>query len=114
MGDFPVMEYKPMDCEEERIELASSEGELEFWDKIMRSPRQPMQRRMKAAELAAQYRYPKLAAVATGTMNGKDFGSMLERAILRSQVGEPLRRIEGPIVEHDADELKAKNGGAGR
>jgi hypothetical protein len=50
MSDFPVMEYKPMDGEEQ-IELTPHEGELEFWDKIMRSTRQPMQRRMKAAEL---------------------------------------------------------------
>jgi hypothetical protein len=56
MSDFPVMEYKPMDGEEQ-IELTPHEGELEFWDKIMRSTRQPMQRRMKAAELGAQYKY---------------------------------------------------------
>jgi hypothetical protein len=69
---------------EEQITLAADEGELEFWDKIMRSPRQPMQRRMKAAELGAQYKYAKLGAIAVGSMNGKDFASMLERAIERT------------------------------
>jgi hypothetical protein len=94
MSDFPAMEYKPMDGEEE-ITLTPHEGELEFWDKIMRSPRQPMQRRMKAAELGAQYKYAKLGAVAVNSMNGKDFATLLEHAIERSRTGAPLRLIEG-------------------
>jgi hypothetical protein len=97
MSDFPAMEYKPMDGEEE-IELTPGEGELEFWDKIMRSPRQPMRRRMKAAELGAQYKYAKLGAVAVNSMNGKDFATLLERAIERSRTGAPLKQIEAKVA----------------
>jgi hypothetical protein len=67
----------------EEIELAPDEGELEFWDKIMRSVRQPMARRMKAAELRAQYRHPRIGVIATANMTGDDFAAMLDRAIQR-------------------------------
>ena len=71
---------------EEQIELAPHEDELDLWDKIMRSVRQPIQRRMRAAELRAQYRHPKLGVVATTTMSADTFAEMLDRAIVRSQV----------------------------
>jgi hypothetical protein len=83
---------------EELIELTPSEGELEFWEKVMRSPRQPMQRRMKAAELGAQYKYAKLGAVAVGSMNGKDFATMLERAIRASGKEREVKQIEGRAI----------------
>lgn len=38
---------------------------------------------------------PKLGAVATTAMNGKDFATLLEKAIQRSEIGKPLRLIEG-------------------
>jgi hypothetical protein len=95
MSNFPEMDYKPIEEMEELVELAPHEGELEFWDKIMRSTRQPMQRRMKAAELGAQYKYAKLGAGAMSSMNGKDFASLLERAIERSGKGPELKLIEG-------------------
>jgi hypothetical protein len=98
---------------EEQIELAPHEGELEFWDKIMRSTRQPIQRRMKAAELSAQYRYPRQAAVATASISGKDFASLLEKAIQRSgmtpeQVRETreLRLIEGGKEQIDTQTVE--------
>jgi hypothetical protein len=84
--------------EHEQITLAPNEGELEFWDKIMRSPRQPMQRRMKAAELGAQYKYAKLGAIAVGSMNGKDFASMLERAIRASGKEAEVKQIESRAI----------------
>ena len=46
--DFPEMEYKPI--ADEQIELAPHEDAMEFWDKVMRSPHQPMARRMNAAK----------------------------------------------------------------
>jgi hypothetical protein len=76
------------------IELASHEDALEFWDKIMRDIRQPIQRRMRAAEMRAQYRYPKLGVVATTNMSNDDFATMLERAIMRS----------GKLIEHRPSE----------
>jgi hypothetical protein len=79
------------------IELASHEDALEFWDKIMRDTRQPLQRRMRAAEMRAQYKYPKLGVMATTNLNADDFASMLDRAIQRSQVR---------LIEHRQDDPK--------
>jgi len=36
---------------------------------------------MRAAEFALQFEHPKLGAIATASMSGQDFASMLERAI---------------------------------
>jgi hypothetical protein len=93
MSDFPEMEYKPME-EGEVIELAEGESSLHFFQKIYRSVRQPMQRRMRAAEYALQFEHPKLGAIATATMNGRDFASLLERAIERSHKGPEVKQIE--------------------
>jgi hypothetical protein len=57
---------------------------LEFLMAVYRDPRQPMSRRMRAAEAAAQYRHPRLAA--TAVFSGDDFGERLEKAIQRSGV----------------------------
>jgi hypothetical protein len=94
MSDFPAMEYKPMEEELETIELAPHETSLDFLRKVYRSVRQPMSRRMRAAIMALQHEHPRLTAVATTSLNNGDFASLLERAILRSQTGKPLRQIE--------------------
>jgi hypothetical protein len=78
--------------ERELLELAEDETSLDFLQKIYRSPKQPIARRMRAAIEAAPYERPKLTAVATASMNGNDFAAMLERAIARSQA--PLKQIE--------------------
>jgi hypothetical protein len=90
---------------EELIELAPHEDAMEFWDKVMRSPHQPMQRRMSAAKERAQYRYPKLGVMATTNMSTEDFATMLDRAIARSQVG--LKVIEHHKDEGEKDEGKS-------
>jgi hypothetical protein len=84
-------------CEsgEEIIELAPHEDERDFLEKVVRSSRQPMNRRVRAAMELLAYKYPKLGAVATTRMNGRDFASLLERAIERSGKGPELRLIEG-------------------
>ncbi len=79
----------------EQIELAPHEDAMEFWDKVMRDPRQPMARRMNAAKERAQYRYPKLGVMATTTFNADDFASLLEKAIMRSGVVIEHRQNEG-------------------
>ena len=55
---------------------------LEFLMAVMRDNRQPMNRRMKAAEAAAQYRHAKLGVVATTSFDGKDFASPLGKGDL--------------------------------
>ncbi len=89
---------------EEMVELARDEDALEFWDKVMRSVRQPMQRRMKAAELRAQYKYAKLGAIAVGSMNGKDFATLLERAIRASGREREVKQIEAHALTSDNGE----------
>jgi len=84
---------------EELIELAPHEDAMEFWDKVMRSPHQPMQRRMSAAKERAQYRYPKLGVVATTNVDGS-FADQLERALLQRM--ERARVIEHRPAEEGA------------
>ena len=100
MTDFPEMEYKPID-DGEGFKVPPDIEPLEFLMAIYRDHRQPMSRRMRAAEAAAQYRHPKLAATAVTNLNGQDFASLLERAIERSngvrevkQIGRALPELE--------------------
>jgi len=69
---------------EVQVELLEGETSLTFMQRIYKDPLQPMARRMRAAENALQFEHPKLGAVATTAMNGTDFASLLERAIIRS------------------------------
>jgi hypothetical protein len=98
-----LIEAHQQQLDADAIELASDEDALEFWDKIMRT-RQPIQRRMRAAEMRAQYKYPRLGVVATTNLNADDFASMLDRAIQRSQVRviehEGAKPSPAPIPPH--------------
>ena len=51
MSDFPEMDYKQIEMEQ-LIELAPHETSLDFFRKIYHSVRQPITRRMRAAEFA--------------------------------------------------------------
>jgi hypothetical protein len=84
MSNFPEMGYKASG-DLELVELGPDETSLDLLQKIYRSPRQPIARRMRAAMAALQHEHPKLTAMAVGRMNGKDFATMLDRAIQRSQ-----------------------------
>lgn len=52
----------------------------------------------RAAEACLPFETPKLGVVATATMSGADFASLLDKAIARSQVRliEHVRQDEGP------------------
>jgi hypothetical protein len=80
--------------EAEVIEVAPEETSLNFLQKIYRCPRQPMSRRMRAAIEAMPHEHPRLSAVAVGSMNGRDFAAMLDRAIDRSGKGHEPKQIE--------------------
>jgi hypothetical protein len=75
----------PSDCEP-----------LEFLMAVMRDHRQPMSRRMRAAEAAAQYRHAKLTA--TALMTSDDFGTLLDKAIERSNGAR--------VIEHHQTETE--------
>jgi hypothetical protein len=94
-----VIEVNPLEQlvkheDPDAIELASHEDALEFFDKIMRNPRQPIQRRMRAAEMKAQYKYPKLSAQAVTHVDGS-FAEQLDRLIMKRT---------GKLIEHHPEE----------
>jgi hypothetical protein len=49
--------------------------------------------------VALQFEHTKLGAIATTSVNGQDFASLLERAILRSGKGREIMQIEGNGVD---------------
>ena len=87
------------DDEPELIELSPGETSLSFLQKVYRSVKQPMSRGLRAAIEAMPHEHPRLGAIATASMNGQDFASMLERAILRSGKGPELKQIEARAIE---------------
>jgi hypothetical protein len=74
----------PADGGEELIELAPGEASLHFLQRVYRSVRQPMSRRLRAAIEALPFEQPKLSAIAIGSMNDNNFAMRLDRAIERS------------------------------
>ena len=70
--DDPDYLEVPPDCEP-----------LDFLLAVMRDPRQPMQRRMRAADIASNYRHPKVGVTYNINDDGT-FAERLDRAILRT------------------------------
>ena len=89
------------DDEPELIELGPGETSLHFFQRIYRSIRQPMARRMRAAEFALQHEHPRLGAIATASMNGRDFAALLERAIRASNKEREVKQIEAHALTSD-------------
>ena len=77
--------------QQRRLDILNGEGleveidaqPLDFLLAVFRDSGQPMNRRVKCAEIAAKYVHPALSAVAVHNTQG-DFGVQLERAIERS------------------------------
>ena len=67
---------------------------LEYLQSIYRNPSEPEGRRMRAAMAALPFEVPKLAATVVTNMDGRDFASLLERAIERSGRAQVVRLIE--------------------
>jgi hypothetical protein len=68
---------------DDAIELPEGATSLDFLQAIYRDPRQPIQRRMRAAVAALPFECPKLAVTAV-IEGGADFAARLERACSRS------------------------------
>jgi hypothetical protein len=99
MSNFPEMEYRPI-AQDEQIELAPDEKSLHFLQKVYRDPRQPIERRMRAATRALDFEFPKLSAVSMGFLNGDDFAARLDRAIQYAE--RRLKIIEArPLPENE-------------
>jgi len=84
--------------EPEVIELAPGETSLSFLQKVYRSTKQPMSRRLRAAIEAIPHEHPRLGAVATTSISGNDFAAMLDRAIERSGKTRELKQIEAAPI----------------
>ena len=95
MSDFPVMQYKEPD--KEVVELSADATSLDFLQAIYRDPRQPMQRRMRAAQAAIPFEHPKYAVVAQ-VGGSEDLAERMMRAIAESQKVLEARRLEPPKV----------------
>ena len=95
MSDLPEMEYKPI-ADGEGLQVPPDIEPVEFLMAIYRDPRQPMNRRMKAAIGAAQYRQPKLGVIATTNLSGHDFAALLDRAIERSNGVRVVKALPQP------------------
>jgi hypothetical protein len=87
------------DDEPELIELAPGETSLNFLQRIYRFVKQPMSRRLRAAIEALPHEHPRLGAIATASMNGQDFASLLERAIRASNKEAEVKQIEAQATE---------------
>ena len=100
---------RQVDDEPEVIELGPSDTSLSFLQKVYRSVRQPMSRRLRAAIEALPHEHPRLGAVAIGSMNGEDFAAMLDRAIARSGKECEVKQIESTqYIEGQAKQIHAK------
>jgi hypothetical protein len=97
MSNFPEMDYKQI-ATEELIELAPHETSLDFLQRVYRSVKQPMSRRLRAAIEALPHEHPRLGAVAIGSMNGQDFASLLERAIRASGKEAEVKHRSRPTL----------------
>ena len=75
------------------IELEPNGTSLNLLQAIYRSSAIPLMTRMRAAIAAIQFEHPKLAVMAT--IDGKDFGDQLERALKRSS--EVIDAAPAPI-----------------
>ena len=95
MNEFPEMEYKPINGMDdgEELRVPPDIEPREFFLLVMRDHRQPMSRRMRAAEAAAPYIHPKLSA--TAILSGGDFAERLEKAIGRSRPALSYPRKNG-------------------
>src|SRR5262245_34206468 len=92
------------------LETHAWEGEdepitsLGYLQSICRDENRPDSMRIRSAVEALPYENPRVSAVAVSHMNGNDFASALERAILRSK--SPLPLPAPNTIEHDPGEMK--------
>jgi hypothetical protein len=97
MSRFPEIEYR---SQPEQVvgPVDDAHGLLKS---VYSNPAVPLNTRIKAASLAIEYERPRLAVSAA--IEGKDFGAILDRAVLRSR---QLDRTNGTtkVIEHQADE----------
>jgi hypothetical protein len=108
MDDLVHLEMEQRE-EAEAIEIASGAMSLDFLQAIYRSPAFPTSTRMRAAQIAIPYEFPRLAITAT-MMDDGSFAARLDRAIQRSALAQAgkVKTIEAKSVEHSPAELRTR------
>ena len=84
--------------EQEVIELGPDETSLHFFQRVYRSTRQPMARRMSAAREAIPHEHPRMTAVSVGYYDGNTFAERLDRAI---DASNRAKVIEGRVIDDE-------------
>jgi hypothetical protein len=92
--------------ENDGLEVAADATPVDFLMALYRDIRQPMSRRLRAAEAAAPYCHPKLAV--TAIMEGTDFATALDRAVKRSEAAriKTIEAVKVPEIEPPKVPLK--------
>jgi hypothetical protein len=93
----PEVMNAPRAEDDRALEISAQATPLEFLETVYRSVDQPMNRRLRAAIEAAQYRYPRLAVTASVTSGS--FATMLDRAIQRSGKAREVKQIEAASIQ---------------
>ena len=71
---------------------------------LYRNPEVPLPVRMKAATIAIEYEFPRLAV--TATVNAGDFADQLEKAVERSRMIEAKPMIEANVTKSEPSDSK--------
>jgi hypothetical protein len=88
VSEFPAMIYQPRE-EEDEIGAPAEATSLEVMQAIYRNPKQPLTRRMRAAQIAIAYEHPKLSA--TYAVDGsRNFSAEMKSIAQRSGRGNVL------------------------
>jgi hypothetical protein len=84
--------------DEDELAVIAKATPLEFLEAVYCNNELPLHTRMKAAVEALPYVHPKLAV--TAVVEGKDFASLLDRAVARSKQVQAIAQIEARPIEN--------------
>jgi hypothetical protein len=80
----------------ERAVEGEPRNALDYLQDVYRGRRQAEPWRMRAAIAALQFETPRLGVIATTSLNGEDFGRLLDRAIERSNGVREVKALPQP------------------
>jgi hypothetical protein len=97
LSKIPLEEPEPEEAEPgpDQINVAANATSLDFLRAVYRDARQPMPRRMKAAEVAIAFEHPKLSVVATLNSFASRLETMMEARGMRTVIDAEAKAL-GP------------------